>query len=112
MTVLSAFLVAVLFGCGVYLMLSRNVQRLVLGFIVLSNGVNLMVLTAAGLPADAAPPLVASADAAAAGVFADPLPQAFILTAIVIGLAITAFLLAMAARTYREAGTDDLETLP
>jgi multicomponent Na+:H+ antiporter subunit C len=42
----------------------------------------------------------------------DPLPQAFILTAIVIGLAITAFLLAMAARTYHERGTEELETLP
>jgi multicomponent Na+:H+ antiporter subunit C len=52
----------VLFGCGIYLMLSRNLQRVVLGFIIISNGVNLMVLTASGLPEGAAPPLLGVPD--------------------------------------------------
>jgi multicomponent Na+:H+ antiporter subunit C len=114
MILLSAFLIAILFGCGIYLMLSRNLQRVVIGFILLSNGVNLMVLTASGLPEDAVAPLLLGEgyDVQPAATMADPLPQAFILTAIVIGLAITAFLLAMAARTFRERKSDELEEVP
>lgn len=103
---LSSLVVGVLFATSLYLLLSRNVQRVAIGFIILSNGVNLLVLTASGLPERAIPPLLAEG---AAGNFADPLPQAFILTAIVIGLGTAAFLLAMAARTHRELGTDELQ---
>jgi len=110
---LAAIVVAVLFGSAVYLMLSRNLQRVAIGFIILSNAVNLLVLTAAGIPARAVPPLLG--DGAPAGNYADPLPQAFILTAIVIGLGTAAFLLAMVLRTYAESGSDSLsppEELP
>jgi multicomponent Na+:H+ antiporter subunit C len=93
------------FACGLYLLLSGNVQRLAMGFLLLSNGVNLLVLTASGLPSGALPPLVGGG---AEEGYADPLPQAFILTAIVIGLAAVAFLLAMATRTHRELGSDEL----
>lgn len=103
---LSSLVVGVLFATSLYLLLSRNVQRVAIGFIILSNGVNLLVLTASGLPERAIPPLLAEG---VAGNFADPLPQAFILTAIVIGLGTAAFLLAMAARTHRELGTDELQ---
>jgi multicomponent Na+:H+ antiporter subunit C len=102
---LSSLVVGVLFASAVYLMLSRNTQRIAIGFILLSNGVNLMVLTASGLPARALPPLL---NGDIEGAYADPLPQAFILTAIVIGLGTASFLLALAARAYREMGTDDL----
>lgn len=105
MIVFSVGVVAVLFSVAVYFLLSRNVQRVAFGFILLSNGVNLLVLTAGGLPAGAAPPLLGAADP---GTMADPLPQAFILTAIVIGLGTAAFLLALAARTHRETGSDEL----
>jgi multicomponent Na+:H+ antiporter subunit C len=106
MILLSAIVVAVLFTVSIYLMLSRNTQRVVIGFIILSNAVNLLVLAASGVPADAVPPLV---DAAMVGPFMDPLPQAFILTAIVIGLGTAAFLLAMASRAHIEMGTDKLQ---
>jgi multicomponent Na+:H+ antiporter subunit C len=111
MTAISSVLIAVLFSCGIYLMLSRNLQRLIIGTIVLSNGVNLMVLTVAGLPENAVPPLIGTAEAAT-GTLSDPLPQAFILTAIVIGLALTAFLLAMALRYYHGQRQDELEVQP
>jgi multicomponent Na+:H+ antiporter subunit C len=103
---LSAIVTGVLFAASLYLLLSRNVQRVAIGFIVLSNGVNLLVLTAAGLPERAVPPLIGSNVPVE---YADPLPQAFILTAIVIGLGTAAFLLAMAARTHDELGTDELQ---
>ncbi len=102
---LSAMVVGVLFASAIYLMLSRNTQRIAIGFILLSNAVNLMVLTSSGLPERAVPPLLGPEQS---GIYADPLPQAFILTAIVIGLGTASFLLALAARAYREMGTDDL----
>lgn len=101
----SALAVGFLFACGVYMILSRNTQRIVIGFIVLANGVNLLVLTSAGLPEGAVSPLITGAESA---VYSDPLPQAFILTAIVIGLGTAAFLLAMATTAHRTMGTDEL----
>jgi multicomponent Na+:H+ antiporter subunit C len=102
---LSAIVVGVLFASAVYLMLSRNVQQVAIGFILLSNAVNLLVLAASGMAPGAVPPLLSRAND---GVPADPLPQAFILTAIVIGLGTASFLLALAARTHRETGSDEL----
>lgn len=106
---LAALAVGALCAAGVYLLLSANVQRVVIGFILLSNGVNLLVLTAAGIPEGAAAPLLGTA---AGRVVTDPLPQAFILTAIVIGLGMAAFLLALAARTHRETGSDEIPEAP
>ncbi len=104
---LAAMLTAILFAAAVYLMLSRNTQRIAIGFIVLSNAVNLMFLTSSGVPENAVPPLIV--DGIEEMPVADPLPQAFILTAIVIGLGVAAFLLAMASRANEEMGTDDLQ---
>lgn len=105
MIALAAACVALLFGVGLYLLLAASLQRAVLGFLLLSNGVNLLVLTAARLPPGASAPLVG----AGPGPPADPLPQAFLLTAIVIGLAAAVFLLAFAVRAYRQTGRDELE---
>lgn len=100
----AALTVGVLFMAAVYLLLSRNTQRIAVGFLLLSNAVNLLVITAAGEPAGRRPPLVDGAAAASV----DPLPQAFLLTAIVIGLAAAAFLLALAAGTHASTGSDDI----
>lgn len=104
---LAALLTGILFAASIYLILSRNTQRVAIGFIVLANAVNLMFLTSSGVPENAVPPLVVE------GIeempVADPLPQAFILTAIVIGLGVAAFLLAMASRANEEMKTDELQ---
>jgi multicomponent Na+:H+ antiporter subunit C len=102
---LAAALSGVLVACGLYLLLSWNVQRVALGFLLFSNGVNLIVLTSAGLPPRASAPVLGEGQG---GPYADPLAQAFILTAIVIGLGMAAFLLAMAARLHLESGSDQL----
>jgi multicomponent Na+:H+ antiporter subunit C len=107
MIALSALLSGVLFACGLHLLLSRNLQRMAIGFLLLSNGVNLLVLTSAGLPARAAPPLVGKDSTGSS--FADPLAQAFILTAIVIGLGMAAFLVALSTRLHDTSGRDDVE---
>lgn len=92
-------------GAGVYLMLARSTQRVAIGFLLLTNGVNLAVLASAGFVPGSRPPLVGEGPAP----MADPLPQAFVLTAIVIGFGATALLLALAERGYRELGTDHVD---
>lgn len=103
---LAAIAVGALFAAGVYLLLAPSAQRVAIGFLLLSNGVNLLVLTASGMPEGAAPPLIR--DSAPVAATADPLAQAFILTAIVIGFGMAAFLLALAADLHRGTGSDDL----
>ncbi|OKL53550.1 Na(+)/H(+) antiporter subunit C [Bowdeniella nasicola] len=95
---------AVLVGVGIYLLLERSLTRIIIGFSLLSNGVNIMILVAGGRAG--APPLIGRPDPAP---IADPLPQAFALTAIVITLGITAFLLAMAYRSWQLNGHDEVQ---
>lgn len=100
--------VVVLVAVGVYLMLERTLTRVLIGVIVLGNGVNLLFLVAGG--AAGGPPIVGRT---ADGEMADPLPQAMVLTAIVITLGMTAFLLALAYRSWQlnehDEVQDDLE---
>lgn len=98
----AAFAVGLLSATGIYLLLSRNAQRVCLGFLLISNATNLAVLSSSGLQANAVPPLLP-----AIGEVSEPLPQAFILTAIVIGLGTSAFLLALVQRLNREIETED-----
>ncbi|MBM6546870.1 Na(+)/H(+) antiporter subunit C [Janibacter sp. YIM B02568] len=94
----------VLVGCGVYLMLERSLTRVLVGLVLLSNGVNLGFMVVSG-PSGRAP-LVNRYDVSE---ISDPLPQAFVLTAIVITLGTTAFLLAMAYRSWQLSGNDDVQ---
>ncbi len=98
--------IAVLISCGIYLVLDRTLLRVVIGLGLLSNGVNLMLLATGGLSEGRAPILGHEPVATV-----DPLPQALILTAIVIGFGVTALLLTLAFRTYQAFNTDDLTQL-
>jgi multicomponent Na+:H+ antiporter subunit C len=91
-------------GCAVYLLLERSLSRVLVGLVMLGNGVNILFLVASG-PAGRAPILGSSES----GRMSDPLPQALVLTAIVIGLGTTAFLLAMAYRSWQLTGHDDVQ---
>ena len=91
-------------GCGVYLLLERSLTRVLVGLVMLSNGVNVLFLVSAG-PAGRAP-IVGLAEE---GAMSDPLPQALVLTAIVITLGTTAFLLAMAYRSWQLNAHDDVQ---
>lgn len=99
----------VLFAAGIYLLLERSLTRVLLGIILVGNGVNLLILAAGG-PQGLAPLYDAGIPPED---YADPLPQALILTAIVITFAVTAFLLAMIYRSWviarRDELTDDVE---
>lgn len=101
-------LVAIFFGVSVYLMLSRHIIRILLGIAILGNAVNLLIFTTGrltrGIPA-IIPPGRDTVD----GPVANALPQALILTAIVISFSFFAFLLVLAYRAYQEIGTDDTD---
>ncbi|EGL82283.1 NADH-ubiquinone oxidoreductase chain 4L [Caldalkalibacillus thermarum TA2.A1] len=106
MELLMSVLVGVLFMVGTYLILTKSILRVVLGLILMSHGAHLLLLTMARLKTGA-PPLLGE-DALS---YTDPLPQALILTAIVISFGVTAFLLVLAYRTYKEHQTDNLDQL-
>lgn len=96
---------AALLGCGVYLLLERSLSRVLVGLVMIGNGVSLAFLVSGG-PAGR-PPIVGK-DGDGSGL-SDPLPQAMALTAIVITLATTAFVLAMAYRSWQLNGNDDVQ---
>ena len=95
-------IMAVLFGCGVYAMLERSLTRVLIGFLLLGNAVNLLLLIVMGRPGRA-PFYGASGDVS------DPLPQALTLTAIVITFAVSAFLLALIYRSWQLGKADTVE---
>jgi multicomponent Na+:H+ antiporter subunit C len=101
-SVLYALVAAGLFGCGVYMVLSRHLVRVLLGLSLLTTAVNL-VLFQAGRIRSAQPPLIAEGSEALRH-SADPVPQALVLTAIVIGFALTVVLASLALRAYRAHG--------
>lgn len=96
--VVSLIVIGVLTSAGVYLLLERNLTRMLLGLLLISNAINLLLLTAGGPAGN--PPVRdhTSGDNAAT---ADPLVQAMILTAIVITMGVAAFVLALTYRSYR-----------
>jgi multicomponent Na+:H+ antiporter subunit C len=96
-------LIGVLFTVGTYLVLQRSLTRIVLGVGVLANGVNVIILATGARQGEA--PFVGTGD----GSFTDPVPQALVLTAIVIGFALTAFLVALAWRSWTIDGNDLVE---
>jgi len=105
MTILYAATAAIIMGAAVYLILSRNLVRMLLGLSLLSNGVN-MLLFVAGDFSSRLPPIIVDGEKVL-GPSADPLAQALILTAIVIGFALTVVLAALVLRVWRAAGTVD-----
>ncbi|WP_141693379.1 Na(+)/H(+) antiporter subunit C [Curtobacterium sp. UCD-KPL2560] len=101
-TLVLVIAMAVLFSCGVYLLLERSLTRMLLGFLLLGNSINLLLLIMSG--AAGRPPIGKTAEG-----ITDPLPQAFALTAIVITFAVSAFLLALIHRSWKLSRADEVE---
>ena len=99
-----ALTIGALFAVGVYLMLSRNLIRVILGFLLAGHSINLLLLTTG---VGGVPPIVG--EAGEGELMADPLPQAMILTSIVISLAVSTFLFAMAYRNFRNKQDPEIE---
>lgn len=103
--IITATLVGVLFAAGTFLILQRTLTRIVLGLTMMSNGASLLLILAGG-PTGAAPFL----DRESLGQrLSDPMPQAMVLTAIVINFAMVGFLLALAYRSMALTGADEVE---
>ena len=108
MEIVLAILVGILYTAGVYMMLRRSILKFIIGLIFMSNATNLLVFLTAGIvPGN--PAFVGSEGNE--GIIADPLPQALVLTAIVIGLGIVVFSLALKYKFFEVTGTDDLDQL-
>ena len=105
-----AILVGLFIALGVYLLLSRSVIRMLLGMVVIGNGINLVIFTGGRLTR-AVPPIVPPGLDVPEGVIANPLPQALILTAIVIGFALFSFMLVLAYRAYQTLDADNSDTM-
>ena len=108
MELLLALACGVLYAAGIYLMLRRRLAQLIIGIALLSNGTNLLIFTAGGLTRGR-PPVVPDGAQALVAPYADPVPQALVLTAIVIGFGLLAFLLVLAHRVHATVGTDDID---
>ena len=101
-----ALLVAIMFSVAIYLLLSTHIIRMLLGIVLLGNAVNLSIFTA-GRVSTIVPPIIPGGLTVPEVATANPLPQALILTAIVISFSFFAFLLVLAFRAYQDLGTDN-----
>ena len=109
MELLLAIIAGVLYATGLYLMLRRRLAQLIIGLGLLSNGSNMLILAAAGVTRGK-PPII-TGTSMTDDQFADPVPQALILTAIVIGFGVLAFSLVLAHQVHRSVDSDDIDMI-
>jgi len=105
-----SILVGLFFSTAIYLMLSRHSVRMLLGIAILGNAVNLLLFTAGRLTREIPPIIGGGQDVLAPGA-ANPLPQALILTAIVISFSFFCFLLVLVWRAFQALKTDDTDEM-
>ncbi len=109
MTVLTAIMVGVIFAVSVYLMTGHELKGVCMGVFLLGHGANLAIISSSRSPLGKLPPVLA--DGVNLADLVDPLPQALILTAIVIGFAVQAFLLTLLVLTWRRSRTLEMGDL-
>lgn len=110
METLLALLIGLLFAAAIYMMLRRSIVKLVIGLVLLSHAINLLIFTV-GRTTRGAPPLIGADATQLTGLFADPVPQALILTAIVISFGVQAFALVLVKRVFQTRNTGDLNEM-
>jgi multicomponent Na+:H+ antiporter subunit C len=113
MRIVLAIVIGALYAGGIYMMLRRNIVKLIIGLALLSHAANLLIFIAGPVNGlvRARPPIIESDASALIAPYADPIPQALILTAIVISFGVLAFALVLVHRTYQLARTDDLDQM-
>ncbi len=110
MTVVLAVVIGVLYAAGLYMVMRRSMVKLVFGLALLAHAANLLIFTVGGLTRGGTP-IVPGGAQAPIPPFPDPVPEALVLTAIVIGFGVQAFFLVLIKRAHGETGTDDLDSL-
>jgi len=110
MELLLAILTGILYAGAFYMLMRRSLVKLIFGLVMIGHASNLFIFTL-GRISKAKAPFIPEGAETITGAYSDPLPQALILTAIVIGFGIQAFAIVLIKRVYQETGTDDLDTL-
>jgi multicomponent Na+:H+ antiporter subunit C len=110
MSLILAITVGVLFAASVFLLTGRDLKAVAMGVFLLGHGANLAIIAVSRSPLGKVPPILGT-DGAMTGTEVDPLPQALILTAIVIGFAVQAFLLSLLVLIWRRSGTLHVDEL-
>ncbi|WP_373523405.1 Na+/H+ antiporter subunit C [Aquiflexum sp.] len=110
MELLLIFIIGLLHSAGIYMLLRRSMFKMIIGLILLGNGVNLLIFLLGKL-VKGHPPVIEESAKVFSEIYADPLPQALILTAIVIGFGLQSFAIILIKRVYKVLGTDDLDEL-
>lgn len=110
MELLLVILIGTLYSAGLYLLLRRSLVKIIIGLILLGNGANLLIFLL-GRIVKGHPPVIGEEAVQLEGLYADPLPQALILTAIVISFGLQAFAIILIKRVYVVSKSDDLDDL-
>ena len=110
MEILLVMIIGLLYAAGIYLMLRRSLVKLIIGLILLGNGANLLIFLL-GKIVKGNPPLIGETEKMLTEIYADPVPQALILTAIVISFGLQAFAIILIKRAYKVVKTDDLDEM-
>ncbi|MFN2261684.1 MAG: Na+/H+ antiporter subunit C [Psychroflexus sp.] len=110
MEILLAIMTGVLYAAGIYMIMRRSLVKLILGIVLLGNGVNLLIFVL-GRITKGQPPIIDDSEKILEGIYADPIPQALILTAIVISFGLQSFAIILVKRAYKVLKTDDLDQL-
>jgi multicomponent Na+:H+ antiporter subunit C len=110
MEVMLSFVIGGLYAAGLYLMMRRNIVKLIMGLTLIGHAANLLIFTMGRLTRGA-PPIVGPDQVQLLEPYADPVPQALILTAIVIGFGLQAFTVVLIRRSYETVGTGDLDRM-
>jgi len=110
MEVLLAIVIGALYAGGIYMMLRRSLVKLIIGLMLIGNGANLLIFLL-GRITKGAPPIIGEADKALTGLYADPIPQALILTAIVISFGLQSFAIVLIKKVYEVLQTDDMNSM-
>ncbi len=110
MNLVLAIVVGGLYAAGLYLMARRSLVKLIIGLCLIGHASNLLIFVSGGLTRGK-PPLIKPNMETLSPPYADPLPQALILTAIVIGFGVLAFAMVMVHKVYAAVGTDDLDQM-
>lgn len=110
MEILLIIIIGLLYASGIYMMLRRSLVKLIIGLILISHGVNMLIFLVGGI-VKGNPPIIGESVKIITDIYADPIPQALILTAIVISFGLQSFAIVLIKRTYKVVKTDDLDEL-
>jgi len=110
MELILAIIIGFLYAMGIFLILRRSLVKLIIGLILVGNGINLLIFLMGGLNRGN-PPIIDASSKVLSNPNVDPVPQALVLTAIVISFGLQSFAIVLIKRVYKTLKTDDLDAL-